>query len=150
MMFLKEIESYFIDTGKLLQILVDSQEIFNRIVFFQNALRAGAIDHPNDVDKALKELVALYSHLNVVARIADNWLVLAEEGYFNARKIEADKNKEKYSIAALEKEAEVHAFDFLRVKNIFEAYRDSCDRIISVLQSSLKSLDKEKFYHKQG
>lgn len=150
-MILQDIEYYFKE-GKLGEVFEPFREPFDRIVFYEDSLKNGVVDTPDEIYQAIKELVAIFSLLNVTAKIAETYKTNTEVKYYNTRKIELQKEAkaERITSAFLDKEASYHVTEYRRVANIFAAYRDSCDRIVSVLQSCLKSLDREKGMHNQA
>lgn len=139
----KEIEFHF-KNGNLEELLEKYDEVFDRVVYYEGCFRNEAIETPHDIALAMNEITALYSSLNIVSKIADAYKINLEDKYYNNRRIEIEKEGKKSVAGNLEKESSLHVSDYRRVRNIFEAYRDSCDKMIFVLQSSLKSTEREK------
>jgi len=145
-MIYKDIEKYFKDEKGLEQLLLKYKEVFEKINYYEGLFKDGILSTPNETDDAMKQLGSIYSTLNVVATIADTQKKNIEDKYFvdlRNKKIKKKKG-DKVIAAVLDKESSVHVALYRRVRNIFQAYRDSCDRLISICQSSLKSLDKEQ------
>jgi|WetSurSiteA1Bulk_404760.scaffolds.fasta_scaffold00683_15 hypothetical protein len=140
----QDIEEHFQNKEKLPELLEQYQEVFDVILYWESCLKNDAVDTPSETDKAMKQLASVYSTLNVVARIAETYKINAESKYYNVKRMELENEGHKTVAASLENEATEHVSDYRRIRNIFEGYRDSCDRLISVLQSSLKSAEREK------
>ena len=140
----KNIEFYFQNSENLDKVFDAYDETFDRIKYFEDSLKAGAVDNPVVTQEVLKELVAIYSWLNVTTKIAESYKETAEAKHYTKLKMEAETKGEKVSNASLEKETDLFISNYRRICNIFTGYRDSCDRMISVLQSCLKSTDREK------
>ena len=83
-------------------------------------------------------------NLNVIATLAETEKKNRESKYFETKRLEKEANNEKVSAALLSQEASNHVAMYRRIRNIFQAYRNSCSMAISVCQSSLKSFEREK------
>ena len=133
-----EIEKYLI-TGQLEELLKYYQECFLKLHQYEMDFKKGVIQSGFRTDQVMKELAGIYSMLNIVVAIVDTWKTTQENTQYNLLRIEKENNKEKVISSLIEKEASEFVNDIRRVRNIFEAYRDSCDRLISICQSSLKA-----------
>jgi len=118
-------------------------EIFNRIEAIGDMFRRGEVDNPIETDRVMKELAGLQANLNLVAVIADTVKQQQEAKLFLERKMELKDLGEKVITTQIEKEIAGDVHLYRRFRNIFQAYRDTCGRLISVCQSSLRNLNKE-------
>lgn len=145
-MTIKEIERYFESPENLNGVIDKFLESFERIGHFEDCLKNSTIDNPHLVKEALNELAAIYSVLNVVARVAEAYRINKELYFYHIKKMECDKLSIKYTEKQLESDSRLKVEAYRRISSIFEGYRDSCDKMISVLQSSLKSIERERFH----
>jgi hypothetical protein len=143
-MILSDIEKYFADPNKLQELIVICSQDFDRIAHYETLLAEGAIDNPGEIDKAMHELVSIFSRLNVISRIAESYKNRVEAQEYFAERIKLENQGSKPTEKHLDLHARRQAEPYRRIVAIFEGYRDSSDRMISVLQSSLKSMERER------
>ena len=143
-MIYSRIEKYFKE-DKLEELLKECSESFEKIEYYSHSLRNKIIDNLSETDLAMKELTGIYMYLNVVCMIAETEKINRESLYYYERKLELENEGIKKVVGSqIEREASNHVKNYRRVRNIFEAYKNSCDRAISVCQSSLKTWEREK------
>ena len=148
-MIIQEIEEYF-EKKNLDGLLTKYGECFERLDHFTNAFKTGSIDNSLMTDMTLKELGAIFSSLNIVAQLSEYYFELAEATEITNLRIHLESNKEKVVASLLEKQAELTVTDYKRICVIFQTFRDNCDKLISICQSSLKSGDQERKAHGFG
>jgi len=140
----KEIEKMFENEEQLGKLLQSYSEVFDKIDYYQDLFQNGAIDTPGETDKIMKELTGIFMSISIIATIADSEKTNRESRKYNTLRIEASNRGEKPVVAQLDREASAFVAPYRKIRNIFQAYRDVCDRAISVCQSSLRFMDKEK------
>ncbi len=96
-------------------------------------LRNHMLDTPDDLNTAILELGGWFVSFNTVYTLAETLKMAAEEDL---------KNKKKQSIVDPGDESLVQAYR--RVRNIFGVCCENCEKIISICQSRMRSLDREK------
>ena len=124
-----------------LEFLAGYAPVFDCIVSYEGSLREGVISTPGAIDEAMKELVALYSTLNTATALVETKTTIQEaKAYIQFKDLSNGlKTTERY----LTSQVDLACESYHRLCKIFETYRDSCDRMISVLQSSLKHTERE-------
>lgn len=144
----KEIEDLMQSDATLEHLLINYKDSFERIDYYQDLFKNGAIQSLEETDSAMKELAGYYMSLNAVVVLVDTFKMKLEDQYYFSKRVDATNMGEKFVHSYIEKEASLHVSNYRRVRNIFQFYRDNCDKAILVCQSSLKSLDKEKYLNK--
>ncbi len=142
----KEIESHLLPQEKndnLEKLLEKYQSVFDDVDYFENLLHEGALSNCVEVDDAMKKITSLFMSLNKVVMMID--VDGMEDKFIASEKMRLEKEGKDVKINILRKEAQASALIYRRVRNIFEGYRKNCEIAISACQSSLKSLEKEKY-----
>lgn len=137
--------------GKLAELRDKYKECFDRIHEYEAMFREGVIQSAVQTDEALKELGAIFSSLNVVAYLCDVYVKNITDSEFNRLKIGALATGKLTTVnfELLKKEASESVNEYRITAAIFCGYRDSCDRLVSICQSSLKFEEKERKFHEQ-
>ena len=118
---------------KLKELLDKYKDIFQRVEDYGNQFREGIIDSPHIVDSAMSELIGIFVSLNTAT------IVLESE-----TRAKEDLCKEEKKKDIISNESSIINL-FRRMRNIFRAYRDNCEKLITVCQSRLRTFDKEKY-----
>lgn len=118
------------------------KDTFERIQHHEVALREGAVETPAAINDAMKELVSIYSTLNTATALVESKTKVKEaQSYINrSDSLNGTKPSEKYINSFVVQDVSL----YMRACKIFSNYRDSCDRMTSVLQSSLNYAKKER------
>ena len=118
------------------------KDTFERIQHHELALREGAVETPAAINDAMKELVSIYSTLNTATALVESKTKVKEaQSYINrSDSLNGTKPSEKYINSFVVQDVSL----YMRACKIFSNYRDSCDRMTSVLQSSLNYAKKER------
>ena len=117
-------------------------EVFERVQHYELVLSEGTVETPAAIDSAMKELVALYSTLNTATA-----LIKAKTTVNDARayiQFKDQSNGLKTTETYIRSQVDLACAPYHRICAIMESSRDNCDRMISVLQSSLKHAEREK------
>lgn len=138
------IQDYFINEKKLNELIEKYQELFDLVDYYANIFKEGVITTAEETDDAMKKLSGIYMSLNTVTGIAEAQLKKQEDKYFDNRWNEMEELGEKPVVARLEREASLHVAKYREIRNLFRDYTNNCDKTISVCQSSLKALEREK------
>ena len=139
-MSIEEIDGYL---EKGLDVFYDKyKDVFERIQHYEVILREGAVESPAAINEAMKELVSLYSTLNTAtAFIESKTKVKESQSYIqHSDRLNGSKPSENYIKSFVAQDANL----YFRACKVFSNYRDSCDRMTSVLQSSLNYAKKER------
>lgn len=142
-MNIKEFEAYFEEDQAMLDLLERHTHSFERIKYYENRLSSGnmTLDERGD---AVLELGAIFSSLNTVVEYGEVYKLNIENQYFNKRRIIIEGGGGKVNVDQLKKESASQA-PFLRsVCAVFSGQLNGCDKMISVLQSSLKVMVRER------
>lgn len=140
----QEIQKCFQDEKGMQSLLQKYQSVFDSVEDYRERFCSGVIDSPSETDSAMKTLTGLFISLNLVAAVADTVKRNAELQFFMTKKMELEGDGSKIVVASIEKEASSNVSTLRRIRNIFVAYRDSCEKAISICQTSLKSWDRER------
>jgi len=146
-MTINEITLAFETEAGMLHLLEAHLELFNLIEKFALEFRLGKINNPEATDVAMKELNGAYMTLNIIVGIAEEQKKTREDILFNQLYQSNQTLGLKAIVSNLEKQASEKVSTYRRIHNIFRAYRDSCDKAISVCQSSLKGVIREGTFH---
>jgi hypothetical protein len=139
----KAIEDLIAQDDGLEVLLKQYKESFDRIHYYQELFKNGAISTPNATDSAMKELLGIYMSLNGVITMIDTVKGKLEDVYYVNKKNEIESIGSKFVSSSIKEEVSMHVSLYRRVRNIFQFYRDNCDKAILVCQSSLKSMERE-------
>lgn len=148
----KKVETYNVDISKythdekLQQLLDKNKEIFDKIDYIQSLFRGGVLENPTDTDATMKELTGYFMYLNPIACELEAEKKNTEDALFTTFRVIKEKNEGKPVFSMIEKEVSAIMSAYRLTRNKFIAYRDNCSTAISVCQSSLKNLEKEKNY----
>lgn len=117
--------------------------VFSRIQHYEEVLQEGAVETPATISEAMKELVSLYSTLNSATALLQAKTAVYEAKSYIVVKENAERLAMKVTERYLNSQVDVTCEPYHRAVAIFTSCRDNCDRIISVLQSSLKHTERE-------
>ena len=138
-----EIEELFKKDSTLDQVLDKCQEDFDRIDYWSQVRKNNLTDNSAEIGKALNELSGCYSNLRTVLGIAETEKKNRHIRFKESLRIEIEKEGGKYVDSKAEVQASANVVQFRRVRNIINAYVESCDKHILTLQSILKDLSKD-------
>jgi hypothetical protein len=144
-MLYEKIETYLETHEGMTKLLEEFKEAFERIEFVSDLFKEGNVNTHQLTDQIMKELGGWYSSLNVVVMLSETKKKNHEACYFNSVRNQMENvGKKKVIAAVIDREVSESASSIRRIRNIFQSYRDNCDRLMSVCQSSLKALEREK------
>ena len=148
-MRIEKIEGYLQQEDTLNQVIDELKDDFTQVEYYANTVLKGNLaNNPEEAKKALSILTGLYMIFRTVLAIAESIKKNNEIGYYEKLRIEAGKNNEKFTSSVAERQASNHVRNYRRIRNIIEAYLDSCEKAIGSLQSILKNEKRE--YNSQG
>ena len=101
-------------------------------------MRQGITTNPEEALNALSELTGIYMSLKAVLAIAETEKKNREIRRYNEIKKEIENAGTKFVSVSADKEASSYVASYRRLRNIIQAYTDSCEKAISILQSLLK------------
>lgn len=143
-MRVKEIEILFQGEATLEKALDGCKEAFDRVDYHSNNMRIGVTDNPEEVKTALNELTGILMNLKPILAIAETFKKNEETKRYNEIKINTEnEGSKKFVSASAEKEASAYVATYRRIRNLIQAYVDSCEKAISTLQSVLKFMTEE-------
>ena len=133
----KSIEDRFKDETSIETLLIDYEDKFQKVEEDAEKLINGSVSL-EEVEEILKTQTGIYMLLNIVTEIAET-VKKKEEGRINYEKIqECEASGKKVVQTSIDKIVSTEVQYLRRVRNLFKAYRDSCDKCILSCQSILK------------
>jgi len=146
-----EIEQLFQSEDTLDQVFERLSDSFCRIDDYADMAKANVFTTAEQVDKVLTELSGCHSDVITVLGVAKTEKKNRQGEKYSEIKINHenaaavdDKGKLiKFVDSVAKQEASTFVAKYRRIKNIVEAYKDSCETSISVLQSVLKDLGRD-------
>ncbi len=138
-----EIEKDFQSEKTLPNILDTIKEDIEKIDYYAGIMKQGITVNPEEAKNALNDLTARFMSLKTVLAIAETEKKNREIREYNRLKIDAGKNKTKFTSTSAVIEASGAVSSYRRVRNIIQAYVDSAEKGISTMQSLLKYLAEE-------
>ena len=142
-MRVSEIEKLFADEKTLDLVLEDIAKDMDKIDKWLNISVSDMNDNPEEIKKAIDELSQAYGNIRIVLGIAETEYKNRDVKYYEQKKIECEAEGKKFVSGATEKEASLRVAEYRRIRNIVQAYEQSCSKRIVVLQSILKDINKE-------
>lgn len=133
------IEQYFKKESTLESVLKYCATHFEKIDVYSSHLRK----KPDDIaqlNKIMILAVGQQTFLEPILGLAITYKKNTQEIYYNKKRIAIEKEEKKFTSAPVEKEASAHVADYRRVRNIIQAYVNSCKAMISAIQSRLKNV----------
>jgi len=143
-MRIEEIKVLFQSEDTLDEVIVKLQEDIELVDEWSVNRKNGVVDNAEEIKRGLNELSGAYSNLRTVLALAESEKKNREVRFYNTRKIEIENAGEKFTSAAVDKEASAHVAEYRRVRNIIQAYTESAEKHIVTLQSNLK--DEQRDY----
>ena len=135
------IEKYFKQETTLESVMKYCAPHFAKIDKYGAYLR----QKPDDITRLNKIMILTVGEqafLEPILGLAITYKKNGEEIYYNKRRIEIEKEgTKKFSSAPTEREASAHVANYRRVRNIIQAYVDTCKAMISAIQSRLKNVN---------
>lgn len=133
-----ELEKYFDNEDILDALLQDYKIKFKQVEDYWDSLQKGEIVGYDAIDETLTKLTGLYMELNVIAIIADTE-VQKKKGFFNLQFTrEAENEGKKVVQSSIDRQVDKAVQPWRRVRNILQAYCDSCKSGKETAQSRLK------------
>lgn len=142
-MILQEIEYYF-KQNQLEELLSKYQDCFTDINKYEEEFKQGTIITAVTTDKAMKHLGSLFCSLNIVSVLAKIYADDAKTSRINYLRSQYATENREVGITELKQQAYEYAKNFNRIQAVFEGYRDNCEKLIFICQSSLKSEERER------
>jgi len=142
-----EIEKLFQTEDTLNEVLDACQEDFGKIDYWSQIRKENITNNSTEVDKALNELSGSYSNLRTVLGIAVTEKQNRHCRFKESLRIDIENEGGKYVDSKAETQASASVAEYRRIRNIINAYVESCDKHIITLQSILKDIGKD-YNHK--
>jgi len=138
-----DVEKLFQQEDTLNKVLDNCQEDFEKIDYWSQVRKENLTDNSPEIIKALNELSGCYSNLRTVLGIAESEKKNRHIRYKETLRIDIENEGGKYVDSKAEVQASNDVAEYRRVRNIINAYVESCDKHIITLQSILKDLGKD-------
>jgi len=138
-----EIEKYFQQDDTLNKVLEALSEDIDKIDYWAGLMKQGITVNPEEAKNALNDLTGRFMSLKTALSIAETEKKNRETRAYNQIKIDTENEGKKFVSASAEKEASGRVADYRRIRNIIQAYVDSCEKALSTLQSLLKYMGEE-------
>lgn len=133
-------DKYYKDEKTLLQLIKDYEETLDRVEYIGNLFKNKVINNPVEMYEILLELGGIFTSLNSVALSLDAEKLNREQTLAETKRTDKQNEVEGYY------QDRVQFICYLRkIRNIFFDRCESSAKIISIIQSHIKSFDKEKF-----
>lgn len=144
-MRIREIEKLCQSEETLDKVLDESKELFEKVDYWMNCMRDGLLssDNPKEVLNSLQELTGIFGLLNTIVAIVGTEKKNRETRYYNKLRMETENEGRKFVATVGDKQASESVADYRRIRNCVQAYRESCEKAISSLQSILKQIQEE-------
>jgi len=144
-MRIRDIEKLCQDNETLDQVIDECEKLCNRTDYWMNCMKDGLLssDNPKEVVNALQELTGIFGLLNTVVAVVGTEKKNREVRYYNKIRMDMENAGKKFVSTVGEKQASEHVAEYRRVRNYIQAYRESCEKAISSLQSILKQIQVE-------
>lgn len=134
-----DIEQLFQSEKGLEEVLNKLELDFEKNDYWAGVSQEGLTSDPQEARKALCELAGVYSNLVTILAIANTEKKNREIKYYNKLKIDMENEGKKFISAVAERQASEFVGDYRRIRNVIQGYINGCDKMISSLQSTLKS-----------
>jgi len=152
-----ELEQYFQSEETLSEVLNKLEDDFNIVDEYADMAKSGVYNNASAMDEIMIRLSGCHSNLITALGIAESEKKNRELKKYSEIKIEFEKNPpldskglpKSFTSAPAEKEASGSVANYRRIRNIIEAYKNSCSTSITTLQSVLKDMGKD-YNHPQG
>jgi len=138
-----EIEKHFQQEDTLNKVLEALKEDIEKIDYWSSIMKRGITVNPEEAKDALNDLTGRFMSLKTILSIAETEKKNRETRKYNEIKMAKENAKQKFVSASADKEASAFVGDYRRIRNLIQAYVDSCEKAISTLQSLLKYMGEE-------
>jgi hypothetical protein len=138
------IEGFFVDSDTVVGVLEECSTMFNRIDEIGATLRDRGFNTPQELEGLIRELNGINIFLHPILGVAVSVKTENEDRFYNVRKIEIENAGEKFTSAAVDREASLAVANFRRVRNSLQAYVDVVTTLIMSAQSLLKNTERER------
>jgi len=138
-----EIEKHFQSEETLDKVLEALTEDIEKVDYWANVMKQGLTINPEEAKEALNDLTGRFMSLKTVLSIAESEKKNRETRAYNNIRIEKENESKKFVSASADKEASGRIANYRRIRNIIQAYVDSCEKAISTMQSLLKHMSEE-------
>jgi len=144
-----EIEKNFESEETLDKVLDECKADFDKIDYWSQIRKENVTVNSTEIDRALNELSGCYSNLRTVLGIAETEKKNRHVRFKESLRIDIENEGGKYVDSKAEVQASANIAEYRRIRNIINAYVESCDKHIITLQSILKDVNKD-YNHPQG
>lgn len=152
-MLYKQIVEYF-EKGEqgIAELLAACQDEFKTIEDIKGQLKANLLTDEESLYEALSQLTGIYMHFEPMYEVAQAYKEIEEDRIYSGIRVAGEKGLEvfkddilnfeipikKITDNILRTEAHRAVKSYIRVRNAFEAYVNSCDKAIISIQTLLK------------
>ena len=138
-----EIEKNFESEETLDKVLDECKADFDKIDYWSQIRKENVTVNSTEIDRALNELSGCYSNLRTVLGIAETEKKNRHVRFKESLRIDLENEGGKYVDSKAEVQASANIAEYRRIRNIINAYVESCYQHIITLQSILKDISKE-------
>ena len=142
-MRIEKIESYLQQDDTLNKVIDELKDDFTQVEYHANNMKDNLTNNPEEAKKTLNKLTGLYIFLRTALAIAETEKKNREIAYYEKLRIEAGKENTKFTSSVAERQASNSVREYRRIRNIIQAYVESCEKAINSLQSLLRQMQEE-------
>lgn len=143
-MVYSEIESQLTDidgTNNFIDSYNDKFKIVDKLI---KSAQQNQLIGDIEIKEALQLFFGYFGEFSIVASLIDTIKKFREDKYFSDKSIEIEASGVKVNASALERDTSFNVSNERRARNIFQSYKDICDKGIIVCQSLLKDMNSER------
>ncbi len=138
-----EIEKLFEDESKLDKVLEECADDFGKIDYYAGIMKQNITNNPEEAKKALIELTGVYSNLRTVLAIAETEKKNNEIRAYCKLRIDTENEGKKFQDGQGKQLASSKVAFYRRIRNLILGYKESCEKMITSLQSLLRAMTEE-------
>lgn len=123
---------------KFEEILEELSEDMNSVDNYNDSVKAGVTQMPEEAKAIMNKMTGLFGEFTIIAEIIGTYKKQMEDNKYMKIKTESAKNNTKFTDASARREASASVQAYRRLRNIAQAYKETCDKTINTCQSTLK------------
>lgn len=141
---MKEFDKYFCDEKNLNNIFIDYKDIFDVLDDYRKQMLGNILTTEEDLLKALSFFTGALVTIQPLYQTSQAYKEIQEDAEALRLRNEAASSKEKITDANIKTNAHYAVKNFIKVRNVLEAYTINCDKSIMTVQTLLKYVRKEE------
>jgi hypothetical protein len=139
------VKDYF-ESNDLVSLLSDCKEMFEAIDTYRQKFISNVLIDGKDITEALTVLTGIYMFVEEAFSVAQAFKEIEEDKeYLRVRNDAISKGDKAPTDTTLKVTAHSAVAEYIKLRNIFEAYTVGCEKAISTCQTLLKRLSKDEY-----